>query len=457
MAYRNTKPSKFIVRKDPDKDFVKFAQNSYKHLLYNISLDLPRDLEHRLLIQSIPGHSQAGHVGFAEEHSDVIYRYIYENSSMHDVVKALDLNPEEILLQTQKEIGDFSDWLEDSIYALKQARDNPSKKRIMPSPRAQKDLIGMATSKKTRGVMSAKELKQYLAGVYLGGCMDSSSWRREVQKVHDTNQMHTGTVMPINLEKLSEQNLTLAHLQSGEYRSRLGLQDNKKDVYYLNTLVERGVVKLPNGIDTYVLTDDSVRSEYIEFTRGSGTSDDAAMITAGLLFGKHAFFGVEAIDRIDTLEKYSQRIILGGADEQLAQALKSEYEAILDEPFMVSDSDVHALIYSATKNENDMKKVSSSQRYFWQIRNKGFTAPKILESHLQYLDYICGKSNFPQQQDIGFERMNNHQFYASIQKSLRNARNKGLLSDPQNILSTNPRKLSVNNHKPVLYTVERAA
>lgn len=439
---QSTKKTEFITRRDIDEDFKFFAQQSYNHLMNKVRLAKPPQEEFRTLLGSIVGHSQQGHVGFHIKTAHKDYRYFYQNSHLHDIVVALDLDAAGIREDTHRQITNFSEYLHNGIDTL--AKEGSFAQ--IPLRWNQKNLI-----EKTTGIedfFSAEEFKQYLAGVYLGSVMDSSKHRLDSQK-RSGLRMHLGSTAAIDLDGLASQHLSLSHLTSGGYKNRLGLKKEAPEAYYLDQLIRRGVIREPEGMYDLIPFSDDMRFEYIEFARGSGTSDDAAMIVAGLLKGKPALFGVDGIDQVDTLEKYSQYSINGGFDERIGEEIKQYYEGVLGQEFPVSRDDINALIYSSSKLENNNKKPSSSQRYFYQVKNGSAKMRRAIESHICFIDHFCGQKDLPRWQEISFDRMPNRKVYDSIVSSLKSAVKKGFLSDDYDVLSTDIRKRNLNPSQSV--------
>ncbi len=154
-------------------------------------------------------------------------------------------------------------------------------------------------------------------------------------------------------------------------------------------------------------SDLSSRSVVLYFRRmaGPGISDDAAFVYIGKTYGTDAMFGCFVADAADTYDKDLENQVEGGMDEKLLRTLRSHLRA--DGKSLVTDKEVHRLIYFSAKANDPPLDVSSSHRRLIQIE-PGAKKPTLL-NHMTYVN--GGK---PARIPMGYNRYDSDKFYAGL-------------------------------------------
>jgi len=328
-------------------DFEELIRQDFEHLSKTTELDVAKEAEDAILMQSVEGHAHNG--------AGMFHKRRFVNISISDIVTALQLDPAQVKAYRQQLIDEIR------IYVQQVIEGNGSQRLL--NPEGQPFL--RASRLKNLSVNPASILK----GLYLGGLRDDSEIRRDVEKEYNI-KIGGGRCHFVDLRIMKHLNLDgekLAHeAHAGE----------------IEEYEQSGMIVPPEKC--LYQESEFVRYFYIRDRPGPGHSDDAAIVSAGLLFDRDVAIGVFLADAIDTLEKYVMRY--SDQDNELARYISSNYKS-LD----TSLEDVHRLIYLGTIPEKKVDIVpDSSLRYLLSIDRK--TKQTLLDC---YLAFIEGKPLMP--------------------------------------------------------------
>ncbi len=345
------------------------VQADFRNLRGSERLDTTPRVEELIFIQSMEGRAHNGAGAF--------HKRFYVNTSIDDIVEALDKEPDLIKERRQKLIDEIIEFINRVIKG--ERLDKLLSKKGTP-------LLGIPLFK-TRRINPHDVLK----GIYLGGLRDDADIRKEAEKIYKIN-IGYGRCYLINVEVMDEMCLdgeTLAHQEHekeiGEFK-KAGLIVEQKDV-------ER-------------LGEEKIRYFYIRHKLGPGQSDDAAIVIAGFLYNSvDVALGVFLADAIDTLEKYAPRYC--DQDDELSFFIKENFKG-LD----VTMDEVYQLTYLSAIPEGKEEEVpDSSMRYFLTIDPR--TGQSTLECHLNFIE---GKPFFPMA--VSYKRILITTFYEYINMRL---------------------------------------
>ena len=432
--------------------FLRSVRKSWDHLHDNVSMKEVDDaLKNRLLMQSILGHARNGHVGFLEKDERDIMgdvtahrKYMYPNVSVKDICLALNYDPQDVMDWTQKVIDDNITYtLQDLIQAEKKNREIDAEDKVRENT---KDVFSKHPVRKNfyeqfnldnNKHIGRDTIKQFLVGKYLGSTMDDHERREEAEKLYNQEfdesfTFHKGEVVIGNLEKmtssLTNDVLTLADFANGDYKEKLRVQGGWRNVERF--LKREGYVSK----ERIRKADDQYQPVFVRYEDGSGTSDDLALITAGVLRGCAAFLGVEDMDFIDTMEKFTAQIANGGTDKRFGEMIKKEYENELNEPSPISDKEIstHILlsardIYPFNTDDFVSSYPSSSQRYLWQDEEFDNIVTRAVNTHMRFIYSLNGYGGQVNNTSLGFSRTRYDDFIQGTKMRLERFEKKGLI------------------------------
>ncbi|MEI8344965.1 MAG: hypothetical protein WCG06_02715, partial [Candidatus Omnitrophota bacterium] len=335
---------------------------SYEHL------ETTNEIEELLFIQSLEGraHNGAGMFG----------KHTYVNTTIEDVVKALNRDPDLIKAKRQ-------DLIDDILEYARSAMDGEKRERLIN--RHGRPFLGLNFFNHRR--VNARDV---LRGLYMGGLRDNPDVRKVAEDLYRIRigggrcyivDVHIMMEMGLDGEQLAHQ----AHEERIEEYRRRGL-----------------IVTAEGAADIQ-----TQRYFYIRHRIGPGQSDDGAMIMAGLLFNVDVALGVFLADAIDTLEKYAP--IYKDQDGSLAFEIGRGFKDL-----RVSDEDVSELISLAAIPEVEEQMVpDSSLRYLLAIDPR--TNQSALRNHL---DFVEGKPVV--EVPVSYKRIPSTDFYEYINRRLMN-------------------------------------
>jgi len=329
--------------------FESYVNNDYKTLLSNVELPVDRTTKELLLMQSIIGHAQHGHAEFK--------RTKFPNATLDDVVLALNKDPIKIRKKRQNIINSIFDFTNGII----DSPDYPGYVSLDGEP-----LISLKYNWKMEDPAAV------LTGIYLGSIMDNFGWRQRTTHQYGIN-IGGGECVAINLksEDFRMRGLTLDKLANGELSKK-----------YFHELEKSGVI-ISN--ETTAVTNEIINA-FVRKKKGNGPSDDLAILLAGKLYGNDAAIGVFLCDAVDTWDKYSEKIIPRGQDEQLGRMIYRQQDLIkktYPDFNLPSDEEVTKFIFTISLKKARRRAISSSQRYLLQVAKK--TDQSAIKSHLNYI------------------------------------------------------------------------
>ena len=334
---------------------------SYEHL------ETAPEIEDLLFIQSLEGRAHNG--------AGVFHKRTYVNTTIHDVVLALERNPRQIQEQRQAII--------DSIVDFANAAMNGHKPDRLVTAKGE-PILGIKLFKERR--VNASDV---LRGLYLGGLRDDPDVRAKAEAIYQT-QIGGGRLYGIDTETMLKMNLdgeSLAHHPHAE-----DLAEYEK----------RGLIVASQGeVDPA-----TQRYFYIRHRMGPGQSDDAAFVMAGILYNADVALGVFLADAIDTLEKYAPffKDQDGALSFQIGRGFKH---------LGISMEEVYELTWlAAIPQAKEHMMPDSSLRYLLSIDPRSQSC-----AFLTHLDFIEGRPVVPL--PVSFKRVLSTQFYDYINTRLR--------------------------------------
>jgi len=351
-----------------DRQLQNLIRTDFERLQRRERLATDANVQKLIFLQAVEGHAHNGHGEFRQR------RFV--DVTIADVVRALGWDPREIKRARQELIDEIFDWVKRAC-AGDDARTltNRDGRPLLAVP-----FLGQLQV----------DAKAVLHGIYLGGLRDDPAFRAIVEKekgitigggscyIVDTTVMRQ---LGLDGEKLAHR----AHAAKiTEYR-RQGL-----------------LVDLPpEKVD-----DDRYRYMYIRAREGPGHSDDAAVVFAGLRWGRDCALGVFLADAIDTLEKYSEKY--HDQDDEL-----SRYVAAWEGFEAGWNDDAKALTFLATEEtEHEDDVPDSSLRYFLRIDADANVC--ALQNHLAFIDGRATATML-----VGFDRILSDKFYRWAHARLR--------------------------------------
>lgn len=344
-------------------------QADFKNLRGNERLDTTPRIEEIIFIQSMEGRAHNGAGSF--------HKRFYVNTSIDDIVLALDRDPKFIKAKRQELIDEITEF-------VKRVISGEHLNRLVA--RKGTPLLGIPLFK-TRLVKP----HDILRGIYLGGLRDSPEIRKEAERIYNVN-IGYGRCYLVNIEIMEQMGW------DGEGLAHQGHEDE------IEEFKKQGLII--TSADTGKIDEKKIKYFYIRHKLGPGQSDDAAIVNAGLLYKNvDVALGVFLADAIDTLEKYASTC--SDQDNELAFFIRDNFKE-LD----ITMDKVYELTYLSAIPEGKEEEVpDSSLRYFLTIDPR--TGQTTLESHLNFIE---GKPFFPMA--ISYKRILITTFYEYIKDRL---------------------------------------
>jgi len=340
-------------------------QADFRNLRGNERLDTTPRIEEMVFIQSMEGRAHNGAGAF--------HKRFYVNTSIDDIVIALDKDPEIIKAKRQELIDEIMDFVKRAIAG--ERPDRLVSKRGAP-------LLGIP-------IFKTKTINPHdvLRGMYIGGLRDAPEARKKAEKKYNVT-IGYGRCYMVNTEVMEDMCL------DGEGLAHQGHEAN------IEEFKKQGLIVDPKNLSN--VDEKNLRYFYIRHKLGPGQSDDAAIVVAGLLYKSvDVALGIFLADAIDTLEKYAP--VLSDQDNELAYFIKNNYKQL-----NVTEDEVDELTYLAAIPEGKEEEVpDSSLRYFLTIDPR--TGQTTLESHLNFIE---GKPFFPMA--VSYKRILITTFYEYI-------------------------------------------
>lgn len=354
------------------------VQADYEVLQSYERLDTTRNVEDLLFIQSLEGRAHNG--------AGVFNKRTYVNTTIEDVVKALERDTDAVKRERQSIIDDIFDFATAVMNGEK--RDRLLGRNGEP-------MLGIR-------LFQERRVNPYdvLRGLYLGGLRDNPDIRKEAERVYQTN-IGGGRCYIIDVKTMLDMNLDGERLAHEAHES--DIEDYRK----------RGLIVATEG----VVDPKTQRYFYIRHRVGPGQSDDAAFILAGILYNVDVAFGVFLADAIDTLEKYAP--VFNDQDGALSFLIGRGFKDL-----NLTMDDVYELAWLASIPETEEHLVpDSSLRYLLSVDQR--SGQCAFRTHL---DFIEGKPVVPM--PISFKRIVSTQFYEYINRRLTTVRKLERLAVP---------------------------
>ncbi len=346
------------------------VQSDYEVLKSYERLDTTREFEDLLFIQSLEGRAHNG--------SGVFNKRTYVNTTIDDVVRFLDRDPDEIKARRQAAI--------DGILDFAAAVMNGEKRDKLLHPGGE-PFLGIPLFLDRR--VNARDV---LRGLYLGGLRDNPEIRKEAERIYQT-KIGGGRCYIIDVKTMLDRGL------DGERLAHEAHEDK------IDTYIKEGLIVSAEG----VADPRTQRYFYIRHRLGPGQSDDAALIMGGILYNVDVALGVFLADAIDTLEKYAP--VYKDQDGNLSFEIGRGFKDL-----QLSLDDVYELVSLAAIPEVEEHMVpDSSLRYLLSIDQRSQQC-----AFRTHLDFIEGKPIVPL--PVSFKRILSTQFYEYINRRLINVR-----------------------------------
>jgi CBS domain-containing protein len=344
-------------------------QQDFHHLKTSERLYTIPKIEDLVFMQSIEGRAHNGAGAFNKR--------FYVNTTIDDIVSALGRSPKVIKSKRQELINEIVDFAESAI--ADDARDRLVTRNGRP-------LLGIPQFKDR--IVNYHDI---LKGLYLGGLRDNPEIRKKTQELFGIN-IGYGKCYLVNTKVMEDMGLDGEILAHQENEDRIG--------YYKNYGLIVDDKKTKHSAAKHI------KYLYIRHHVGPGQSDDAAIVTAGLLYNVDVALGVFLADAIDTLEKYVPAYY--DQDKALALYIKERY-AFLD----LDEDDVYELAYLAAIPADKVDTVpDSSLRYLLAVDEE--TGQSSLETHLNFIE---GKPFAPMA--ISYKRILISDLYDFVREKLR--------------------------------------
>ncbi len=300
------------------------------------TLRCTRQTEQSVLIQSVLGHAHEGHGVFRGRR--------FPNTTMDDIARALRLDP--VLVRGERQL--LIDGVNQYLRRVVRGGDGSVLVDDDNEP-----LLSMGTLPLLGPVDGAGVVR----GFYLGGLRDDSRIRLGAEARY-------GFVIGGGDSVIVSRPAMIAH---GLNADNLAREDHSEAD--LARLRKTGVIVADAGPDT-----GETYYQYIRHRKGTGTSDDACIVMAGLLHGFSAGVGAFLADAVDTLEKYVP--VFGGQDGAIAKEIEQNFAAL-----NLSRRDVEDMAYLCADESGDVP--DSSLRHLLSVDRRRDQC--AAESHLLYL------------------------------------------------------------------------
>ncbi|MFC2133842.1 hypothetical protein ACFLTH_04435 [Bacteroidota bacterium] len=420
----------FLLRKEPDDDFEYLVNKDFENVSNNVRLATREEVTNLHLIHTLLGHSHEGHGEFhtffdlsghrkKKELPKSKIPIRYENVFLEDIIGALGLDVSEIKRRRDHQINLIKDWINKRLETMKSnggGNITADDLRLYIYDSSEGKYIPLAGAHMFRHT-TIENIGNVLRGFYLGTRLDNHEWREKVEEKYNI-EMHKGTTESVNLNELKRNGLTIGDLSNGNYLKILKIEntDNPLEELHRLKIISKNEREKSNG---------DFRIGYVELSRGHGVSDDAAFLAVSLMYGTEAGLGFLLADAIDTFDKCTKWIYSGGQDEKMGNLLRTNLKQVGQD--VPEDNEVLEFIYLSTiDTENKRTFPSCSQRRFWQLNDQEYYA---VQSHIAFLKYIKNDAHYPPHTKIGFDNVNNGDFYASFLRKMINNIDKGIIDD----------------------------
>ncbi len=377
---------KFVVGTPFDDNFKKLVMADFSYMCDEFNLLIDDEAKKLLLLQSIQGHATEGHCCFEKA--------AYPQTTIEDIVNALDLEPEEVKAQRQVYIDEIFEF-----------RD-----RILSGEKVKKYQNTEGEPLFRMPFFNHLEIENpgaALLGISLASKMDNySQWRKKVEQKTGL-YIGGGECIGVNIDEMNKRGMEM--------------QDFKKKEY---SLEEKAKLEKEGLLVNDVASSPNIVQSYLRLSYGYGTSDDLAILLAGKLYGLDAAWGIFLCDAVDTWDKYAPFIHKNGQDEQLGYEIDDNKEVLLRHgKVLPREDDVLKFISLIAKDnykkldENNTEVVemkSESQRYLLQVNPS--TGMSSIHSHMMFLMDLK-----PPKMNLGdnFRKITNSRMYNLFQEKFK--------------------------------------
>jgi hypothetical protein len=313
------------------------------------------DVEQLLLMQSVEGHSHAGH--------GLFYGKTYPNTTVDDVARALRLDPMVVKLDRQLLIDEVQEFAERVVAGEK---------------------VCVACNGEGEPLLRCGALRQIevdavgvLRGLYTGGLRDGAEVRRLANARYGI-EMGYGECRLVDQRVLHRLGLNGYDLSQQAHESDIA------DFEQEGLFAENG--------------DPNVAYMYVRYKVGPGAADDAAIVMAGKMYGLSGAVGCFLADAVDTLEKYVPEY--SDQDSEISEWIERNFSGL----GLTRDDAADLAYLCAIPNDMRGKLPDSSLRHMLQVERKHDQS--TIESHFAY---IAGRPFTPMVLDHG--ECTNVEFY----------------------------------------------
>lgn len=356
-------------------------QQDFRNLKTQERLLTTPKIEDLILMQSIEGRAHNGAGSFNKR--------FYVNTTIDDIVGALGRGPKVVRAARQELIDEIVDFVDSAL------ADDPRERLVTKTGRP---ILGIAQFKER-----AVNYHDVLRGLYLGGLRDDPDIRKRTQSLFKIN-IGYGRCYLVDTRTMGAMGLDGEVLAHQEHEDKIH--------YYRSCGLIVDEAKAKRALAKHI------RYMYIRHHVGPGQSDDAAIVSSGLLYGVDVALGVFLADAIDTLEKYAS--VCRDQDNDLARYIKDNYK-FLD----FEERDVHELAYLAAIPAGRVDEIpDSSLRYLLTIDAQ--TGQSTLDTHLNFIE---GKPFVPIA--ISYKRISISELYNFIREKLSSIKKEVVVKIPE--------------------------
>ena len=351
------------------KDLVR---RDFENLLNSERLRTDHQTEELIFMQSIEGHAHNGAGTFQKN------RYV--DLTIDDIVKLLGKDTAEVRTARQRLIDEIRRFAERTIAGASPERlVNEQGEPFLRVPFL-KDLT--------------VDPVDVCRGLYLGGKRDNSEVRREAEEKYGV-KIGGGEHYFVDMQVLRRMGLDCEKLAHGPHADSI-------EEYRAKGLIV--------GEDRYHgSANGNFRHLYIRHRTGPGQSDDAAIVVAGLLYGRDVAMGVFLADAVDTLEKYVPKY--SDQDEDIAVMIAGGIKDL----GVGWDEVLQFARLSAIPEGHEHSVPDSSLRYLLLVDRQ--TRMTALESHLKAIEK---EPLLPM--PLGLSRVPSYDFYSYINRRILETR-----------------------------------
>jgi hypothetical protein len=359
-------------------------QHDFRNLKTSERLFTSPKIEELIFMQSIEGRAHNG--------AGIFNKRTYVNTTVDDVVRALGRSPKVTKAKRQDLIDEIFEYVDSAI--SENPRDRLVTKKGQP-------LLGIPFFK-DRTV----NYHDILRGLYLGGLRDNPEIRKRTQQLYKIN-IGYGKCYLVNARIMDEMGLDAEDLAHHENEDRI-------DFFRDCGLIVEDIKAMKHDRK-------HIKHLYIRHHVGPGQSDDAAIVTSGILYSADVALGVFMADAIDTFEKYVPNYT--DQDNALARHIEENYK-FLD----LTEVNACELAYLAAIPETKVDDIpDSSLRYLLTIDAE--SGQSTIETHFNFIE---GRPFQPMA--ISYKRISIIEFYEFVKEKLKSINKEVLFKIPEGLM-----------------------